>query len=274
MSDQRIPLTIPIKHWFQDHCFAGKSVLPAVETMLLLAANVVDVFPEVDIRVMENVCFAKFLEIPPDTATITGLVEWRADRYGGVRIKLLSRMQNKAMNRILEHGEILFSSAKTLNSYALPAPDFNPAPPQGSVTEIEVGQLYRELVPFGASYHTLQQTLFMSDNIAWGRLKAPELPVDPIQKIIGSPFPLDGALHAACVLGQQTAGFVPFPVGFARRLIHRPTQPGVYYNTRIIQLPGTDDELVFDLVIFDNEEQMYETVTGLRMRDVGCVLKK
>ncbi len=75
MSDGRLPLTIPVKPWFRDHCFAGKIVLPAVETMLLLAAKAHELHPEVDIRVMENVRFAKFLEIPPAAATVAGLIE-------------------------------------------------------------------------------------------------------------------------------------------------------------------------------------------------------
>ncbi len=110
--------------------------------------------------------------------------------------------------------------------------------------------------------------------MAWGKLKAPALPTDSIQAIIGSPFPLDGALHAACVLGQQSVDFVPFPVGFDRRIITRPTQAGCIYQTRVIQLCQSEDELVFDLDIFDQAGQVYETVTGVRMRDVSGALKK
>jgi hypothetical protein len=36
----------------------------------------------------------------------------------------------------------------------------------------------------------------------------------------------------------------------------------------------TEDELVFDLDIFDQAGQVYETVTGVRMRDVSGALKK
>ena len=95
----------------------------------------------------------------------------------------------------------------------------------------------------------------------------------PSQKILGSPFPLDGAMHAACVLGQQSVDFVPFPVGFAERVVIRPTQPGASYITRVRQTAYADEELVFDLAIWDNDGQLYETVTGLRMRNVGRVFK-
>jgi hypothetical protein len=71
------------------------------------------------------------------------------------------------------------------------------------------------------------------------------------------------------VLGQRHADFVPFPVGFARRLIARPTQPGGSYLTRVELVSRTRDELVFNLKIFDGRGEEYEAVTGVRMRDVS-----
>jgi hypothetical protein len=271
MSDGRLPLTIHVKPWFRDHCFAGKIVLPAVETMLLLSAKVRDLDPEVDIRVMENVRFEKFLEIPPATATVAGLIECEIVSDGRLQVKLLSRTVYKAMSRIKEHGTMFFSP---VSSHSPSPPSIDLAPPREPETEIKVDYLYSELVPFGPHYQTLQNTLYLSGNVAWGRLKAPELAIDPVEKTIGSPFPLDGALHAACVLGQQTVSFVPFPVGFDRRIITSPTQPGCYYQTRVQQVMQTDTELVFDLVIAGDDGQVYETVTGVRMRDVSGAMKK
>jgi hypothetical protein len=270
MSSQRTPLTISLKPWFQDHCFGGRVIFPAVETMLLLGAHAVEAYPQVDIRVMENVRFAKFLEIPPETATLDGLVECEVESDGRVRVKLLSRVQFKAMSRIKEHGEVSFSPP---GADSWPNLGIDPLVPKNAIAEVDVEHLYRELVPFGPNYHTLQGRLYLSEHEAWGRLKAPDLPIDPIQKIIGSPFPLDGALHAACVLGQQSVDFVPFPVGFNRRTISRPTQPGCSYNTRVVQRGGTKDELLFDLIIFDKDGELYETTTGVRMRDMWTSMR-
>ena len=64
MSDERIPVTITVRPWFKDHYFGGKVVFPAVETMLLLASKALAIHPGVDVRIMENVRFAKFLELP------------------------------------------------------------------------------------------------------------------------------------------------------------------------------------------------------------------
>ncbi len=268
MKGQRIPLTITVQPWFKDHFFCGKIVLAAVETMLLLAAKAIAANPEIDIRVMENVRFAKFLEIPQATATVATLIECVAGNDGGVQAKLFSRIQCKAMSRIKEHGDISFPPIKANNRST---PNFiDPSPLTGTVTAIDVQRLYRDLVPFGSDYQTLQETLYLSEHGAWGKLQAPEFPLgDPVQEIIGSPFPLDGALHAACVLGQQFVDFVPFPVGFDRRIINRPTQPGGSYVTKVIPVSRTSDELVFDLGIFDSDGRIYETVTGVRMRNVS-----
>ena len=271
MSTERLPLTIPVKPWFRDHCFAGTIVLPAVETILLLAAKIHELYPEVDIRVMENVNFAKFLEIPQETATVEALIECEIVHGGRLQVKLLSRTVYKAMSRIKEHGILFFSMVHAHNP---PPPSMDLTSLRESKTEIKVDYLYRELVPFGPYYQTIEDTLYLSDNVAWGRLKAPELAEDPIQRILGSPFPLDGALHAASVLGQQSVDFTPFPVGFDKRVITRPTQPGCSYQLRVWQVMQTDAELVFDMVIAGEDGKVYETVTGVRMRDVSGVMKK
>ncbi len=267
MSDGRIPVSLAIQPWYQDHCFGGKAVFPAVETMLLLASQAAGLYPDIDIRGMEDVRFAKFLEIPARTTTVPVLIECAVNADGRVQARLLSRVRFKTVSRIIEHGEILFSS---IGIDSQPVPYIDPAPLSSPVTEVNVEQLYRELVPLGPNYQTLQETLDLSEYGAWGKLKAPELPpLDSVQEIIGSPFPLDGAFHAACVLGQQMVDFVPFPVGFDRRTIFCPTQPGSCYITRVIPVSRTNDELTFDLGIFDNSGQVYEMVIGVRMRDVS-----
>ncbi|MHB1014466.1 MAG: polyketide synthase dehydratase domain-containing protein [Desulfurivibrionaceae bacterium] len=269
MTTWHTPVAIPVQPWFADHRFNGKVVLPAVETMLLLAAAVAGTHPEVDIRVMDNVRFARFLEIPEGSASVAALIEYREKENGSIHVKLLSRRQCKGMTRLQEHGEILFSppQANPGNHGSTLAP-VCPADPE---TRIPAEQVYRELVPFGPNYHTLQESLHLSGQSAWAKLKAPALrtSADSVRDSLGSPFPLDGAFHAACVLGQRLADFVPFPVGFGRRIILRPTQPGGSYRARVELLSLTRDELVFDLNIFDGTGQVYESVTGVRMRDVS-----
>lgn len=272
MRTNRHPCTIGVQSWFRDHSVGGTIVLPAVETMLLLAARCITMRPEIDVRVMEDVRFGKFLEIPADAATVAAMIECDGDTDCRVQARLLSHVQLGAMARIKEHGALFFPPAGLAPQVRQ---NIDPAPPTGPSIEIDAKRLYRELVPFGPHYRTLQETLYLTENEAWGRLRAADLPfIDPVQEIIGSPFPLDGAMHAACVLGQQSEDFPPFPVGFARRSISRPTQPGEKYLTRVTMTSRTRDELLFDLVIFSEEGCLYETVTGLRMRDVRKALKK
>ncbi len=268
ISEGRLPLAIPIKPWYQDHCFAGRSVLPAVETMLLLAARATEFYPEVDIRVMEDVRFAKFLEIPPTASSLDCFMLCQLAGDGRLRTQLLSRVQCKAMSRIKEHGEVFFPGVSDGEDVHRPIFHLTPAPLTGPLTEITAEYLYRELVPFGPHYQTLRETLYLSKNEAWGKLQVPDLPQALIEKSIGSPFSLDGAFHAACVLGQQFVDFVPFPVGFAERVITRPTRAGCCYQTKVRQVCRAKEELIFDLAIFDDEGQLYETTTGLCMRNV------
>ncbi len=267
MTTWRTPVAIDVRPWFADHCFDGKVVLPAVETMTLLAAEVAGNHPEIDVRVMNNVRFARFLEIPVGSSSVAALIECSQHENGSIHGKLLSRRPCKTMTRLQEHGEILFSPAGEDHNSVF---GFAPEPLVDPEMTIPAEQVYRELVPFGPSYHTLQETLHLCGQEAWGRLKAPVLGVqDRARELLGSPFPLDGAFHAACVLGQRSTDFVPFPVGFDRRIILRPTQPGGSYRTKVQLLSRTRDELLFDLHIFDDQGQIFESVTGVRMRDVS-----
>ena len=267
MTTWRIPVAIDVRPWFADHCFDGKVVLPAVETMALLAAEVAGNHPEIDGRVMNNVRFARFLEIPEGSIRIAALIECNQHENGSIYAKLLSRRPGKTMTRLQEHGEILFSPAGENHT---PVFEFDQEPLAESEIIIQAEQVYRELVPFGPGYHTLQGALHLAGKVAWGQLQAPVVEItDRVRELIGSPFPLDGAFHAACVLGQRSVDFVPFPVGFDRRIIVRPTQPGGSYRTRVQLLSRTRDELLFDLQIFDDQGQLFESVIGVRMRDVS-----
>lgn len=270
MTSRLTPVAIPVHPWFADHCFDGKVVLPAVETMLLLAAGVAQNYPALDIRVMADVRFSRFLEIPEGSAAVAALIEYEENENGSVRAKLLSRRQFRGMSRLQEHGGILFSPPRPHPGDSGPAcAQACPADPE---TTIPAARVYRELVPFGPGYQTLRENLYLSGQTAWARLKAPA-PSTPAESggvgLAGSPFPLDGAFHAACVLGQRSADFVPFPVGLDRRIILKPTQPGGGYRTRVELIAASRDELVFDLSIFDETGRMYERVTGVRMRDVS-----
>ncbi len=254
---------IPVHPWFKDHHFNGQTIFPAVESMLLLAEVAKKIQPDIQICTMTEAHFSKFLPIPANATELSALVEIDAGEEV-LRLKLLSKMQLKKISRLKEHAEICFP----LREAAIEAVTQNSA--TNNHIGIEADRIYRELVPFGPSYRSLTGTLQISGNTACGTLQAPTLTHQHVmEKDIGSPFPLDGAMHAACVLGQCLADFVPFPVGFVTRCIHSPTRAGQQYSTTVLARSVTKDELLFDLSIFDTKGNACETIRGLRMRDVS-----
>lgn len=258
----RIPVSIPVLPWFADHSFNGKIIFPAVETMLLLAEVAKGIVPALPVTYMGQASFSKLLEIPEGATEIAALVEYE-ETDTGFSCKLLSKIQFKKISRIKEHAALHFTFQKQ---------DLSPQPLQNREDGdllIDAAKIYQELVPFGFNYRSIIGTLHLRNATAIARLQAPKLPQkQKMEAVIGSPFPLDGAMHAACVLGQCVADFVPFPVGFAERIIHKPTVAGIEYSSSVQLVSQTENELLFDLSIFAMTGEPCETVKGLRMRDV------
>jgi hypothetical protein len=262
-----IPVEIPVQPWFYDHRFDGQAVLPAVETLLLMAEQTARRRPGGAVRIMEQARFPKFLAIPADAPTIRGILTVKTRADGSLQTTFASRVRLKACTQVQIHGEGVFPADRAEGAPAEP----KPVGLTGAAGEIEADRIYRELVPFGPGYQSLQGSLQLFAGGAVGWLKAPaETPVEQTAyTLLGSPFPLDGALHAACVCGQRIADFIPFPVGFDRRVVNRPTQPGADYRTQVELIGQSTDELRFNLWIYREDGEICETVTGLRMRDVS-----
>lgn len=257
---------LPVQPWFNDHSVSGKAVLPAVETLLFLAARVKEFAPQADVSTMLEARFKKFLDFQGETSELEVLVELEIDGQELIA-KLQSEVALNTMTRIKEHGEVRFPllpvPAETEEWCAIDLPEKSPI-------EYSAEDVYQRLVPFGPAYRTLHDTLFLGPGEALGTLRAPSfIGKDSIPSRLGSPFPFDGAMHAACVLGQQHADFIPFPVGFSRRRIVRPTRPGEEYRVRVRLIRESPQELVFDLHIADVSGRPCEVIDRLSMRNVG-----
>ncbi|MGE4560707.1 MAG: polyketide synthase dehydratase domain-containing protein [Desulfobulbus sp.] len=252
-----------IPPWFRDHCLDGKGILPAVEALEFLAELVHRQSPELDCRRMTAARFPRFLELVPGQQSIEVLVSRFSTNDGGVRAVLQTRKQLRTMTRLNVHCEVVFGAAA-----APPAP---PLPSCGKpVMAIAAERIYRDLVPFGPAYRTLQGQVDLEPISARGLLVPPFLPGDrPDRSLLGSPFAMDGAMHLACVHGQGLVDFVPFPVGLAQRTVREPTRSGEPYQARACLRGQTREELVYDLEIVDQRQRVRETVLGLRMRDVS-----
>jgi hypothetical protein len=262
MATEIVKTCLPIHPWLRDHCFNNQTILPAVEAIRLLASTVQAMYPAVNVQVMKEARFTKFLELPPNQDEINIQVEVTEVTGGRVQAHLLTRKQLKAMKRLTGHCELLFGGG----SEGSTAPTQPPTTGTDPVFEVSADRIYRELVPFGPMYRTLHGQIHLGQDSALGRLHTPNLPVD--FPPIGSPFSLDGAMHAACVHGQRMVDFVPFPVGFTTRIVTLPTLPDEEYIIRADLRSLVEDELVYDLLILDHGDRIRETLFGLRMRDV------
>ncbi len=267
MPLRRSLVQVALPSWLSDHRFGGRIILPAVTAMELLAVQVQETWPTVAINAMTGARFLRFLEIPPGTPRIDILVELELQDNGAVLARLQTRSQRATLARTIQHCELLFG-AEPPPPVRVTAPD--PACPDQVGVDLAATDIYRQLIPFGPSFQTLVERLTLKGKSARGKvLAAGQTPTITSPALLGSPFPLDGAMHAACVHGQLQVDFVPFPVGFASRTISRPTEAGEHYHVEVYQQSRAMDELLYDLVILDQDKQVREQVQGLRMRDVS-----
>jgi len=265
----RLPVKMAVFPYLQDHRFEGIAVFPAVEAMQILAQAVKKFIPQTDITAITEAKFDKFLFIPPDTERIDALCSITSFENGDVAAVLQTKTRSKktAITRIKEHVTVNFPHIM---------PEFagyphGPTPPgESGYLEITPDQIYRELVPFGPAYHNISENLLIHRDGTIAELRAP-INSNSVDKTgqLGSPFVLDAAFHAACVWGQRHARMVAFPVGVEKRIIVKPTQPGNMYISRAIPVRTDPVLLVFDICICDKDDNPFEIVTGVHMRDVS-----
>jgi hypothetical protein len=257
MKKERVECTFPTDPWLHDHAVGGRIILPAVVALEWLAAVVEEHRPDCGIRCLGRAGFSRFLDVPARETTLPLVIELEEAGEDRVQASLCCRRRRGGMTRLVEHARVIFGGQA--------AGDMDRADEKEVITELSAAEVYNRYVPFGPGWQSLIGTLRMGRNQARGRVRA--LETGPAGAL-GSPFPLDGAMHAACVLGQHLVDYIPFPVGFERRVIHRATEPGHEYDVHV-RLTGPDRAgLVFDLWIFDAQGQV-ESVTGLVMQRVS-----
>ena len=266
MTPLRVPVTLDIRPWLFDHALAGRAVLPMVEILLLLAAETKSRFPEVDVCTMENGRFVRFLEIPAGAATLPLEVELEPGVDGSVVAVLLKKKVLPTMTRMVEYARVVFSRRPEREKVHLS--------PAGqtlftATASMDADEVYGRYISFGPAYRNLKGSLAMNDQEVRAAVQAPVMKQRSLgEELLGSPFPLDGAMHAAGMLGRRRLGCIPLPVGFAGRVVHLPTRPGSVYTTRAILLGGDADRLSFDLVLEDERGRVCEEITGLVMQEI------
>lgn len=261
----RFPLTLPTRAYLRDHFFEGKAVFPAVEALITLARAVKNHCPGAELHRLADARFPRMLAIEAagDSQDVETEISISA---AGISASLLTslRVRNSAMTRTLEHARVTFIQDAGSSQEILP---FRAARKlEAECIHVPAASIYRELIPFGPAYRNIIGDLSIAADGALADVGGGGGEAD--DTLLGSPFVLDAAMHAACVWGQRFTDIVPFPVGMDRRMIHVPTQKGRSYLARIKPVEVTREPLIFDAWIFDQNGIICESISGLMMRDV------
>ncbi|MGZ6192555.1 MAG: polyketide synthase dehydratase domain-containing protein [Syntrophales bacterium] len=265
-KENRYPSAIEVSPYLRDHHFEGKVILPAVEALIVLA-NVVKLnFPQMSIRCLLKARFLRFLFIAPETERLAVIVDIENVGNGKMSAGLLTSIKSKKseMSRALEHARVEFA---TDDSAPCPAAPFRVVEKlEGKCISVPAAAIYRELIPFGTAYQNIIGDLAVSPEGALAYLSGGNYEAD--ENLLGSPFPLDAAMHAACVWGQRFSGIVPFPTGFEKRFIYQKTKKGGSYLGRVVPVNIDQQSLMFDAWVYDLNGTIYEAISGIKMRDV------
>ena len=264
---ERYPLEIKAYPYLQDHYFEGQAILPAVEALIIMAGVAVANFPQVNVCLQRQARFPRFLSIDPQEQIKKVFTDITDVDDGSLSVTISTMAKAKAgiISRRLEHAYVEFALSPLQDHPISPSPNWNQI--GGKHFSVPAAAIYRELVPFGKAYQNIVSDLAMSPQGAIAHLYGGEGDAD--DDLIGSPFPLDAALHAACTWGQRYAGIVAFPVGFAERIIYHKTKKEKKYIGRIIPVNINREPLIFDAFIYDLDGIIYESVSGIQMRDVS-----
>jgi hypothetical protein len=218
----------------------------------------------------ERAVFHHLLAIDAGTVEIPTLHEHERYADGRCLSKLttLRTGQRMKLTRRLEHASVWFMPGKQgaeagRPEAAPPAKDF----PQGKPFVVSDRRLYDELVPFGPAYRNVKSGILLAQGGATATVYGGDFV--EAEGPLGSPFPLDAAMHAACAWGQRYRNRVVFPVGFDWREILTPTRNGALYLCCIEPLAGEGAVLRFNLWLCDRNRRPVEVIRGLRMRDIS-----
>jgi hypothetical protein len=264
---QRHSCDIEIHPYLRDHHVEGKVILPAVEILIIMAGIVKTNFPQININCLHKARFFRFLSILPDTQQQAVFVDIETAADGIVVASLLTSIKSKtsAISRTIEHARLEFVAADCAPSFTPPFHVLKKL--KGRCISVPATVVYSGLVPFGVAYQNITGDLSVSPEGAWAYLSGGANEAD--ENLLGSPFPFDAALHAACVWGQRFADMVPFPAGFEKRIILQKTKKGETYIGRVVPVNIKHNSLIFDAWIYDLNGAIRESISGIQMRDVS-----
>jgi len=269
-----IPLVISVPVYLRDHDIDGFVVLPAVEALQIVARSRPDRLEGDSFR-QERAVFHHPLVIDASTAEIQAVHEYvrYADGRRHSRLTTLRSGRQMKLTRRMEHLSVWFVPEDRADAGCGDRYETDSPPDPGDAIlhavptfRVSVDRLYDELVPFGPAYRNVRGDVFLTETGISATVSGGDFP--EAAGPLGSPFPLDAAMHAACVWGQRYRNRVVFPVGFDRREILSPTRTGETYLCRIMPLPDEGAVLCFDVGLHDLQRRPVETIRRLKMREI------
>jgi hypothetical protein len=273
-----IPLVISVPAYLRDHYIGDLVVLPAVEALQIVARSRPDGLDRHSCR-QERVFFHHPLMIDPCATEIPAVHEHVRYADGRCLSRLTTLLSGRQMKftRRMEHLSVWFAPAdlevvgcgagrEAWCETASPSDPGDAVPHAGPTFRVSADRLYDELVPFGPAYRNVRGDVFLTETCVFATVSGGDFP--EAAGPLGSPFPLDAAMHAACAWGQRYRNRVVFPIGFNRREILSPTRSGETYLCRITPLPDEGAVLCFDIQLHDLHRRPVETIRGLKMQDI------
>ena len=228
-------------------------------------------------RMTEPVCirdaaFLKFIPIaditprPESRRIVSFVLETAPGPDQTVQAALVARTHSRKLGATRSKTHLTLS----LSHQSLP----EPAPPSrlenSGPAEVSSDRIYADLIRFGPAFQNLRQKLFLGrhwiEGTVWG---GEENILNHLPDVLGSPFPFDAAMQAACVWGQYFNGIVAFPEGLAQRFIYRKTQPGRLYRICLALRKIAVDHFRCDGWIMTSAGGVCEAFMGLNMRDLS-----
>jgi hypothetical protein len=265
-----ISLAISAPAYLRDHHVGGLVVLPAVEALQTVARSKPATWGA-DLCRQEWAVFHHLFRIDTGAGEIPALHEHA--RYADGRC--LSRMttlrsgRQMKFTRRMEHVSVWFTpeGLEEAGCRTDPPPDLAEAiMPEGPTFTVSNSRLYDELIPFGPAYRNVRGDVLLAETGVSATVSGGDFP--EAAGPLGSPFPLDAAMHAACAWGQRYRNRVVFPNGVDRREILAPTRAGKTYPCRITPLPDEGAVLRFDVRLYGRDRRPVEVIRGLKMRDI------
>ncbi len=257
--------TVRIGPYLQDHHLMGRSVLPAVEALQILARAVEKHGQTEKTTYSRQADFLRFLYLPAGTEKLDLNVSVIPNEDGSIKSSLLTRVVSKtgSLSRLKEHVSVEFMAPPSIS---VPPLDLI-CLPEGTALILSPEKLYDEMVPFGPAFQNVIGPVHLSPGGAAAHVRAPE--IAGLEGPLGSPFPIDAAFHVACAWGQRYHGVVGFPVAYDERLIFEPTRPGVEYFCRVFPCVPVANKHKYDIWLYSLAGRPVEMVVGLSMRDVS-----